>query len=189
MNIKFWTTAVLALFKPEFSFDSTFEKHFNLHDGFLTTCVYAEDKPFKEKSPTFPRSELREIEEYDHNINVTVDVIDHNVTSDFDYSLWQIFDKKPFLMIRKRLGQKQLVAFDGKPKIQEIKHWPKNCIITCGRKGKIDCEGYVAEGRFKCKELHLKLGIYSQQMNPKTTQCLSYGEVSINSNNTNTCTP
>lgn len=186
MNITTWTVALLALFKQEFSYNSTADSHISIANGLYTSCVYKDDLPFKKGSKTFPRSELRQIEEFEGpgTYTVKVNFTNIDVPEGFDYSIYQVFGRDPFLMIRHREKQKQMVVFDGEPKIQEVKEYPTSCTITCPVRKKDDtivkCGTYVSKGRMKCKDLHLKLGIYSQQMNPTTKSCITYSDIYFN---------
>lgn len=186
MKIIEWTTAALSMFNLQFSYlnSTNTNMYFQVVNKSLQTCVHKYDSAFKIGSPTFPRTELRSLEEKKNGTyTLRVHVNSTNVTDpNFDYSYYQLFGRKPILMIRKRLGQLQMVTFDLKPKIQVLTSLPKECNITCGNRNSIiQCDSFISKGRMKCRnKLHLKLGIYSQQMHPTDTYCIKYNEIYFN---------
>lgn len=185
MFIDFWTFATLSLFAIQYSYDIPLtppdSAHISINNGTFTSCIYPSDKPFKESSKTYPRSELRLLQERpDGTYNVSVEILNIDTDSQQQYSLWQLFGNSPLLMIRYRNDQKQMVVFKGKPKIQTISQWPSSCSLLCGRNGYVKCDSYISYGRINCKnKLHLKIGAYSQQMQPTAPTCITYGNVSF----------
>lgn len=186
MHIVTWTTLALALFNVQYSYDVTKtpvdESHLSITNGTLKTCIYPSDKPFKKGSKTFPRSELRCLEEYNGN-NVYTFAVNHTrlpLPPTTDFSVWQVFGSgKPLLMLRHRSGQPQMVVFDGEPKIQPVESIPKECTLDC-KVGKVTCGRYEASikpGKLRCKSVHLKVGVYSQQTKPKSKTCIEYREI------------
>lgn len=175
-----WTVSVLSLFSQQCSYDAKdCSKHIEVVDGKLIACINPKDKPFKKGSDTFPRSELRFLDEQeDGRFNLTVEV--ESVPNGDNFSLFQLFGSSPLVMVRKREGELQVVSFDGKPKIQVVKKIPRWCVVQCGRKGYVDCDGAKSEGRIRCNDkLHFKVGIYSQQVQPAERMCAVYGDVSF----------
>lgn len=181
MNITFWTTLTLALFNYQYSFDAPHNdvdsNHINVTDGRLLTCIYPDDKPFKQGSNTYARSELRSKNEYDGSKPYTFSVETLSLPSGTDYSVWQVFSKgNPFLMLRHRKGEIEMVVFKGKPKIQKLPAFPKTCQIDCIGK-KVTCGTFVSTGKFKCKNMYFKIGVYNQQSKPEEKRCILYGNV------------
>jgi len=182
MNITKWTLALVSLFNVQYSYDVSKEpidsSYIAIHNGTLRTCIYPEDKPFRKGSDTYPRAELRSREEFEYrkgtymfHVNFT------NLPNATDFSVWQVFGGgKPLLMVRHRDGQKQLVVFDGCPKIQEVTELPSECTVDC-KAGKVTCGVFYSYGKLKCRKVHLKLGVYSQQKNPEEKMCIDYNEV------------
>lgn len=182
MDIFSWTAVVLAFFSAQYSYDANHaiidESHIKVHNGTLVTCVYPSDKSFKKGSPTLARSELRLLKEYEDGLyEAGVELLEYPL-GDEQFSLWQLFGKGPLVMIRQRIGQKQLVVFDGEPKIQVVSEFPERCIIKCGREGFVRCGVYSSIGNIKCGgKLHMKVGIYAQGEDPKSAMCSKYGAI------------
>lgn len=150
-------------------------------EGTLRTCVYPSDKAFKKGSATQPRSELRylsDVKSFGKIFNFEVEI--KSFPNGTDFSLWQVFgNKSPLLMIRHRGGVKQMVVFDGTPKIQTLRDFPKACQVDCIKK-RVSCGSYVSEGKLKCDELYFKVGLYHQGKEKiKDILCSEYGAVNI----------
>lgn len=182
-----WTVVALALFSAQYSYrvDHTklSERHISVVNGTLKTCIYEDDRSFKKGSPTLPRSELRLLEEFsDEGIkNATVKILSHPEVSK-QFSLWQLFGNGPVVMVRNRLGQKQLVVWGGSPHIQPIEKFVEFCQVRCGPEGWVNCEGYTSFGEIDCGDsLHLKVGVYAQGSKPKDTMCSTYGQIELSS--------
>jgi len=183
MFIPIWTYAILVLFKYQYSYDaykSPFNKSYIdvTNNGTLMTCIYPGDKSFKKGSPTLPRAELRSIEEWGnpfYRLAFNVSVIKEPKGT--DYSVFQVFGGgSPLLMIRHRKGRKEMVVFDGLPKIQAITTWPKSCIVDCKAK-QVDCDGWQSKGQLDCSSLYFKVGVYAQGQKPKDKMCIEYGAI------------
>lgn len=185
MLIEIWTVTALALFSAQYSYradhKSVDPSYISLVNGTLKTCIYPGDKSFKKGSPTLPRAELRYLEEYSDEgaVQVSVDILEH--PKDGEYSVWQAFGNGPVLMARRRLGQYQMVVWDGEPHIQATEDLVRNCTIVCGEQGYVRCDRYVSQGNIDCgDQLHLKLGIYAQGSKPSVRMCSAYGKVAWN---------
>jgi len=183
MLISYWTWAIVALFKWQYSYDVRHSPidmaHINITEGVLRSCIYKGDRSFKKGSPTLPRAELRSIYEADGNRPYKFEVEILSVPNGTDYSVWQIFgDGSPLLMVRHRNNQKQLVVFDGSPKIQTLGGFPRSCTLDC-TKGIVRCGDTVSLGQFKCKKLYFKLGVYAQGTKPRKGMCVDYGRVNF----------
>lgn len=182
MEIVSFVASLLALFSLQYSYDKYPDPkgRIDFIDGVYKSCVHKGDLPFKKGSNTFPRSELRYLDEQvDGKYELIVGIKNISVSADFDFSYYQLFGGSPIMMIRHRVGQLQMVVFKGKPKIQEIKSLPTRCEILCGRNGYVECDvggsKVRSEGRIRCNnKLHFKLGIYSQQMDPIGDECIEY---------------
>lgn len=187
MFVSFWNAATLLLFSVQRSYvvtDVELSSRVLFVNGSLQLCVLKGDFPFKKSSKTYPRTELRLLEEVgDDNKRYTFSV---NFTSgDFEnLSYWQIFGSSPEVMIRVRNGEKQLVVFGGDPKIQVVDELPRRCSVTCGdargRGASVECDvGEPVKARIRCKgKLHLKLGPYLQHVDSTEDVCVMYGGVS-----------
>lgn len=182
MLITYWTWALVSLFKWQYSYNVPHQpidvKYINVtQEHFLRSCIYATDRSFKKGSSTLPRAELRSIYEANGTLPYKFEVDIKSVPNGTDYSVWQIFgDGSPLLMVRHRNGQKQLVVFDGTPKIQTLGGFPRTCTLDC-TKGKVKCGETVSTGQFKCGKLYFKLGVYAQGQKPRNTMCVEYGRV------------
>lgn len=156
-------------------------RHINVtQNGTLLTCIYPEDKSFKKSSSTHPRSELRsKLEVPLGNYSLSVDVL--SVPNGTDYSLYQVFGKgKPLLMIRHRKGRKEMVVFDGKPKIQALPGWPRQCIVNCLERY-VRCDNVTAKANLKCRDMYFKLGVYHQGFKRdklNEVKCATFGRIS-----------
>lgn len=183
MIISVWSLALFSLFNVQFSHDKTNRsEYFTVSNGTLTTCIYPGDRPFKKGSKTFPRAELRYLDEQiDGVYNLTVDLLSVTAPPGMDYSVYQLFGNGPLVMARKRFGKNQVVVFDGEPKFSPVEQFPKWCVIKCGPSGYVTCPGVQSFGDIDCGDsLHFKIGIYAQQMDPIGRTCSSYGPVSFN---------
>lgn len=181
MLIITWSWALIALFNWQYSYDVRHQPvdaaHINVTErGTLLSCIYPKDKPFKKGSNTFARAELRSLYEADGKTPYKFSTELLSVPNGTDYSVWQVFgDGKPLLMIRHRKNKKEMVVFDGKPKIQVIDDFPESCIVDCVKK-KVTCGKYSSSGKLKCKKMYFKLGVYSQQKKPDEKMCVEYGK-------------
>lgn len=181
MLIQFWTIGLLALFNVQYSYDvakvPVDAQHVGIVNGSLRTCIYPKDRSFKKGSKTFPRSELRSLEEFNGKGLYSFYVNYTSLPEGTDYSVWQVFGGgKPLLMIRSRKDEKQMVVFDGDPKIQIVSELPKHCEVDC-HNDVVRCGEYVSEGSLRCTELHMKVGVYAQQTKPKKETCIEYGVI------------
>ena len=175
-----WTIGILTLFKWQYSYDvqqlPMSKSHLDIVNGTLVSCIYPTDKPFKKGSPTFPRSELRSLEEFKGGNKHLFEVNMEKLPKGTDYSIWQVFGNgSPMLMIRHRKGRKEMVVFDGQPKIQPVDQFPVRCDVDC-KGGVIQCGNYTSKGMLKCDKMYLKIGIYAQQVKPKEKMCAVYGK-------------
>lgn len=185
MLILSWSLTLLtALFNVQYSYLAPHEivdvNHITVTNGTLVTCIYPGDASFKKGSGTHPRSELRSKLEMPKGIyNISVDVL--SVPNGTDYSLYQVFGKgKPLLMIRHRKGNREMVVFDGKPKIQKLNSWPEFCEVDCLGQS-VRCGSVVSRGRLKCESLYFKVGVYHQGYKRdklEVVKCASFGRVS-----------
>jgi len=182
MLILKWTWALVALFNWQYSYKISHlpiaKDHLNVSDnGTLVSCIYPEDRAFKKGSPTFPRSELRSLYEApgDRPYKFGATVLQY--PNGTDYSIWQVFGNgSPLLMLRHRNNQKQMVVFDGSPKIQVVSEFPESCIVDCRGK-QVRCGKYVSVGPLKCnKDMYFKLGAYSQVKKVSEKRCVEYGK-------------
>lgn len=183
MLITYWTWALVALFKWQYSYNVRQNPidmaHINVTGGSLRSCIFSSDRSFKKGSSTLPRSELRSIYEANGSLPYKFEVELLSVPNGTDYSVWQIFGGgSPLIMVRHRNGQKQLVVFDGTPKIQTLGGFPRTCILDCAR-GRVKCGDTVSTGQFKCERLYFKLGVYAQGTKPRNTMCVEYGRVNF----------
>lgn len=181
MLISLWSWYLVSLFNWQYSYQL---KHFPIQydhinitaSGNLLTCIYPTDKSFKKGSSTFARSELRSLYEPPGNLPYKFGTDIKALPNGTDYSVWQVFGNgSPLLMLRHRKGEKQMVVFDGSPKIQTVREFPKECLVDC-RAGKVSCGEYISSGSLKCNEsMYFKIGVYAQQVKPKTKMCIEYG--------------
>lgn len=185
MQILYWSLSLLTLFNVQYSYDISKvpidNDHVSIINGTLRTCIYPKDRTFKKGSPTFPRSELRLLEEQvDGTYNASVEVKSVEAVAGMDYSVWQLFGNGPMVMNRVRFGKKQVVVFQGTPKFTQVDEFPNWCTIKCGPSGFVVCPGVQSFGEIDCGDsLHLKVGIYAQQMKPKAVTCSEYGVISL----------
>jgi len=184
MYIQAWSLALIAMFNWQYSYDV---RHSPMDASHLTvtanetllSCIYPQDKAFKKGSKTFPRSELRSLLEPKGSTAYNFSVEIKKLPEGTDYSVWQVFGNgSPLLMVRHRQGKKQLVVFDGQPKIQVTQQFPKWCVVDCP-KSSVYCEGgYKSTGSLKCRDsMYFKLGIYNQQSKPIVKRCVEYGSI------------
>jgi len=184
MLITYWTWAIIAMFNWQYSYNQRHQpidvKYINVtHEHFLRSCIYANDRPFKKGSSTLPRAELRSLYKADPSLPYSFEVELLKVPNGTNYSLWQIFGGgSPLLMVRHRSGQKQLVVFDGTPKMQTVSEFPRACSLNCAG-GTVKCGNYVSRGNFKCQDMYFKIGVYAQGSKPRETMCAEYGRVSL----------
>lgn len=162
MNITVWNLTVIAtFFTAQYDYTVTKEPlsplYISTDNDTLVTCIHLGDKPFKESSPTSPRAELRSKLEVSGGDEYSFGVEVLSTPNGTDFSVWQVFaGGKPFLMIRHRKGSVEMVAFKGKPKIQQMDSFPSSCVLKCGRRGSLMCGEYISYGRFKCKDMYFR---------------------------------
>lgn len=195
MLITYWTYALIALFNWQYSYDVKHlpmdVSHIQVINGSLVTCIYPSDRSFKKGSKTLPRSELRSLYEAPGSFPYTFEVNVSSVPKGTDYSVWQVFgDGSPLLMLRHRQGVKQMVVFDGQPKIQQIADWPTSCTVDCpgkkvfcnvkkesgaGATGGVETVALVvSSGNLKCSKMYFKVGVYAQGRKPSEKMCIVY---------------
>lgn len=151
------------------------EARVSVSNGTLSTCIYPGDKPFKKGSNTYPRSELRSLEERNGTIPYLFEVEVLQLPNGTDYGIWQVFGGgSPLLMIRHRLGEHQMVVFDGSPKITRMSEFPKSCVVDC-KGGIVTCGSFSSKGSLKCEDMYFKVGIYSQAAKVEEKRCVVYG--------------
>lgn len=177
-----WSWALFALFNWQYSYDVSHQPidkaHINVTgNGTLITCIYPSDKAFKKGSPTDPRSELRSVYEGNGSFPYKFDVEILSVPAGTDYSVWQVFgDGSPLLMMRHRQGQKEMVVFNGQPKIQVLPEFEPSCTVDCA-KGIVACGNYLSRGLSKCSKLYFKVGVYQQHGSVVEKRCVEYGRI------------
>lgn len=175
-----WSWALISLFNWQYSYDVSHvpidKNHINVtSNGTLMSCIYPSDKTFKKGSPTDPRSELRSLYEADNISPSRFEVEILKLPNGTNYSVWQVFgDRKPLLMIRHRKGVKEMVVFNGVPKIQPVSEFPPSCVVNC-RKQVVVCGNYSSSGIPICNKLYFKIGVYQQHERISNVRCVEYG--------------
>lgn len=161
-------------------------------DG-LTVSLHEGDQPFKKGSNTFPRSELRFTEERpdgEYWFNLTATFL--QVPEGMQFSWMQVFASSPVVMLRVRNDVTQMVSFDSKSKITEfaLDRDAENRYalrINAKKDGKVSL--YINDellvsvpAKIRSRDkLHLKLGVYAQQMDPVGITSVRFKDVAIDS--------
>lgn len=178
-------------FVDEFNFQYSFnhiekpvnKSYFDITDSGLRINLYGDDRSFKEKSDTYPRSELRGLtrilDEVSYTFSFSFFLFEY--ISGFDFSLFQVFASSgPNIMFRQRNGFLQIAKLRRKKVFLDSVHTVEEDLLkwTDYRfEFKLSKKGYIVVFRNNYPIIHyfgdtrgrssyLKLGIYAQQMQP-----------------------
>lgn len=152
------------------------------------------DLPFRKGSETMPRTEIRcmkMVDEGTYTFRFKFKIL--AAPEGMQYSVLQLFDRNPCVMLRKRENKWQVVVFESKDKITVIENgvldeqgWNVVSInIKSGRKGTVDVmiNGVAVtsvEARLAFRnKLHWKIGPYAQQMEPIGTTTILYEYITL----------
>lgn len=167
------------------------KEYFSFNGSGVTVNLYEGDLPFKERTNTFPRTEMRFLDQYgtgSYRFEVDVDFL--SIPIDMQFSWFQLFASNPGIMLRFRNGESQFVAFHSKYKINKIDFVPSghhhfSVEVKDGRDGYaklgidgVDILSVPCKWKFRNK-LHVKLGPYAQQMDPVGLTSIRYHNLSI----------
>lgn len=189
-------------FNLQYSYDKDPDKeesYFKTTKDGLKISIYKDDLSFLKGSKTDPRSEIRGLTTINDNIQYTVswDQYLENYVPDFWFSFFQIFAKDgPNIMLRWKDNQYELLALQGRNKNITFKidingdvgrwvNWKIMFLLSPqGGYVRVYKDGFLTSEMKDANtsggdDSYLKLGIYSQDMNPIDSMSMTIKNIQL----------